>query len=123
MRNFNLPGNQPFRARFKASGLDGWMDVCAQIQDGLVTAATGWPSSSAQHARWLRFLREAHLLFPAVSEFTALRIQVKFNRRGEGLPPGAFGDVALVAEATAEPTMLSAVIATGPTVVIAGSVT
>ena len=76
------------------------------------------------HRKWLEYLRNAHLMFPSVPEFKELPVQVKQNRRGEGLPLGTFGDCTLHTQADLSKTVrLSEIVSAGPTVVIGGSMT
>ena len=103
------------------------VDLCAEEQDRIVEVATGWPTTGAGshlHRKWLEYLRNAHLMFPSVPEFKELPVQVKQNRRGEGLPLGTFGDCTLHTQADLSKTVrLSEIVSAGPTVVIGGSMT
>lgn len=109
------------QARFRDCGLDGWMDICAAEQEHIVSSLSGWPAGSPEHSVWLTFLREAHLIFPSEPEFRE-RIQVKFNRRCEGLPIRHFADTKLLS-ADGETTLLSQIVQDRNVVVVAGSIT
>jgi len=123
-REFRLSGRA--QELFGQAGLDGWMDVCADEQCAIVQRVTSYTRQSSEGRLWVQALRSAHLLYPNEPLFKTLPVQVKHNRRTEGLPEGFFLDVPLVDLNPAAPrtaTSLAAVVGHGPVVVVAGSVT